>query len=90
MADDADSVELDQGELPARTNRRRCSHASDSERRRPISTARRTHCHAVDRIRVWCWSRCVVFGPVTFPSTFDVPIYLQTTTATTLLPFIAQ
>lgn len=30
------------------------------------------------------------FGPVTFPSTFDVLIYFQTTTATTVLPFIAQ
>jgi erythromycin esterase len=30
------------------------------------------------------------FGPVTFPSTFDVLIYLQATTATTLLPFIGQ
>ena len=30
------------------------------------------------------------FGPVTFPSTFDVLIYFQTTTATTILPYIAQ
>ncbi len=30
------------------------------------------------------------FGPVTFPSTFDVLIYLQNTTASTLLPFVYQ